>query len=342
MLINLRVSVTKTVICRFLCYMVRIIKNIILISLAVGSSMLMAQPSTASYKIVEVTGLHDSLNYHFIENQALYKEGWDTLVQPNFWRTLMTMDDDSALINIGSTRQIIKKVAVSDWNSYTDDEKNAIRDSIKKYYSLPEEEHVYMTSGKKSFYDFEKVMPSIGRGIKIFNENKVDPFYAQAILLIESPNKVQKSPVGAFGSFQIMKKVAINLGLKVNKYEDERKDFDKSAWASAKLIRTICIPETNKILNERGIKYDPNDLWYKFLVLHVYHAGAGNVKNAIDYINPCEGNMNLIVSLWQTEVGSFRNASQNYSQLALASLMELDKIIYNNCKFIYYCPLNEI
>ena len=295
------------------------------------------------YELVEVVGLNnDTTNYQFVQNQQLYIQGWDTLAQPHFWRELMTMEDDSALINIGSTRQIIKKIAVADWDKQTDEQKDAVRDSIKKHYGLPDEEHVYMTSGKKAFYDFERVIPSIGRGIKIFSENNVDPFYAQAILLIESPNKLQKSPVGAYGAFQIMRKVAINLGLKVNKYVDERKDFDKSAWASAKLIRTICIPETNKILAEKGITYNPTDLWYRLLVMHVYHAGAGNVKNAINVINPTKGDMNLITTLWKTEVGSFRNASQNYSQLALASLIELDNIIYNKCKFIYYCPIDKI
>jgi len=318
------------------------LKNIVLFCALIFGVCLSAQKSTDSYSLVEVAGLHASENYHFVENQQLYNDGWDKLVQPNFWRTLMTMGDDSALINVGSTRQIIKKVAVADWNKISDEQKDLIRDSVKSHYGLPEEEHVYMTSGKRAFYDFEKVMPSIGRGIEIFGQNNVDPFYAQAILLIESPNKTQKSPVGAYGSFQIMKNVAINLGLKVNKYEDERIDFDKSAWASAKLIRTICIPETNRILNTQGVSYNSEDLWYKLLVLHVYHAGAGNVKNAITKINPSEGNMNLIATLWQTEVGSFRNASQNYSQLALASLIELDSIIYKNCKFIYYCQLHEI
>jgi hypothetical protein len=318
------------------------IKNIILIVFLLTTSIGVAQTKTEAYNVVEVAGLHDSINYQFVQNQQLYNDGWDKLVQPNFWRTLMTMGDDSALINVGSTRQIIRRVAVKDWNKHTDAGKDAIRDSVKKHYGLPEEEHVYMTSGKKDFYDFEKVMPSIGQGIKVFNENKVDPFYAQAILLIESPNKMQKSPVGAYGSFQIMRKVAISLGLKVNKYVDERKDFDKSAWAAAKLIRTICIPETNKILNEKGIAYNSEDLWYKLLVLHTYHAGAGNVKNAVNLINPKKGDMQLITTLWQTEVGAFRNASQNYSQLALASLLELDEIIYNNCEFIYYCPLQEI
>ena len=107
-------------------------------------------------------------------------------------------------------------------------------------------------------------------------------------------------------------------------------------------IATTARRETNKILDAHGIAYNPEDLWYKLLVLHTYHAGAGNVRNAVNHINPSKGDIHLITTLWQTEVGSFRNASQNYSQLALASLIELDEIIYKNCEFIYYCPLNEI
>jgi len=185
-------------------------------------------------------------------------------------------------------------------------------------------------------FNFDKVIPSINRGIEVFTENKVDPFYAQAILLIESPNKLQKSSVGAYGSFQIMKKVAIKMGLKVNKYVDERKDFDKSAYAAAKLLQTICIPETNKMLLEKGINFNPSDLWYRLLVLHVYHAGAGNVKKAIDFLNPTEGNMQIITQLWQTEIGNFRNSSQNYSQLVLATMLQLDEIIYNKGNIVSY------
>jgi hypothetical protein len=316
-------------------------KHLLLIFLLVYGCRSYAQ-LLEKHRVIEVVGLHPSDDYKFVQSKQLYAEGWDKLEQPNFWRTLMTMEADSALINIGSTRQIIKKVSVKVWDKLSDDSKDVIRDSVKNHYGLPEDEHVYMTSGKKAFYDFQKVIPSIGRGIEIFNSNNVDPFYAQVILLIESPNKLQKSSVGAYGSFQIMRKVAISLGLKVNSTVDERKDFDKSAWASAKLIRTICIPETNKILNANNVAFNPNDLWYKLLVLHTYHAGAGNVSNAVNVIQPEEGNMGLITTLWQTEIGSFRNASQNYSQLALATLIELDRIIVDECKFIYNCPLTEI
>mgnify|MGYP003661789914 CR=1 FL=1 len=199
-----------------------IISSFFLISLV---SLSFVSPKAERTEIVEVTVLNDTTNFNFVSNNQLYTEGWSELPQPTFWRTLMTMGDDSALINIASTRQIIKKIAVSDWDKFSDIAKDKFRDSIRTSYSLKPEARIFMTSGKKSFYDFSNVMPSIGKGIEIFEKNKVDPFYAQAILLIESPNKLQKSNVGAYGSFQIMRRVAINLGLKVNKYTDERKDF---------------------------------------------------------------------------------------------------------------------
>ena len=289
---------------------------------------------TISEEEREFTGeagvVNDTVPTKFIVSEALYTEGWDTLAQPNFWRALMKMEKDSGIINIGSTREIIERVAIDEWDLFSDEEKSDYRDSVRVHHQLPEDEHIYLTSGKKHFYDFDKVMPSIGRGIEVFEENNVDGFYAQAILLIESPNKLQKSQVGAYGSFQLMRKVAIKMGLRVSGGIDERKDFDKSAWAAAKLIKTVCIPETNKILFEYGLNYNPEDIWYRLLVLHVYHAGAGNVKRAIRNIEfPCD-DRSLITTLWQTEAGGFRNASQNYSQLALASLMELDELLEKN------------
>jgi len=294
-------------------------------------------PSVEKVELMSVSGLNenDSTDYSFIKTHQLYAERWDTLSQPTFWRTLMNMHHDSALINVSSTRQIIKKVALKDWNKLTELDKECFRDSVRSFYFLPIEDRIFVTNGRKFFYDFDNVMPFISKGIDVFKQNNVDPFYAQAILLIESPNKLQKSNVGAYGSFQIMKDVAIHLGLKVNKQVDERKDFDKSAWAAAKLIRTICIPELNKILDAKCIAYNPNDIWYRLMVMHVYHAGAGNVRKVLDVINPKEGNMELITTLWQTEAGGFKNASQNYSQLVLASMLELDQLIYNRCNHLF-------
>ena len=68
----------------------------------------------------------------------------------------------------------------------------------------------------------------------LFENNGVDPWYAQAILLIESPAQLKKSVVGAYGAFQLMPSVARSHGIIVNKKIDERKDFNKSAFAAFK------------------------------------------------------------------------------------------------------------
>lgn len=275
-----------------------------------------------------------------VQENRIYTERWDTLAQPIFWRTAMNLTKDSGIINIGSTRQILELVSIDDWSDHSDEWKQAYRDSIRDYHCLPADEHIYMTSGKSHFYHFEDVLPAIDKAVQIFEAESTDPFYAQAILLIESPGKPKKSPVGAYGSFQLMKSVARSMGLTVNSTVDERKDFDKCAVGAAKLIRTVCIPEANKILAANHIDYSEDDLWYKLLVLHVYHAGAYNVGKAIKCVpEDLRCGNDIITELWKVECGSFRNASQNYSQVALASLIELESVIYSNCENIE--PLAE-
>lgn len=131
--------------------------------------------------------------------------------------------------------------------------------------------------------------------------------------------------------------VARNQGLIVNKTVDERKDFDRSAFAASNLLKRVCIPEARKIVAKYGLKYQETDIWFRLLVLHVYHAGALNVAAAIDKINPERAGQDIITRLWQTTAASFGNNSQNYSQLALASQLILDNLIHSNCDYIHSC-----
>jgi hypothetical protein len=181
-----------------------------------------------------------------------------------------------------------------------------------------------VTSGKQFFYDFDKAFTNFDRGINAFVANGVDPWYAQAILLIESPNKLQKSNAGAYGPFQLMKDVARLFGLTVNRHLDERADFERSAYAASSLIKKICIPKTKEILDSLHVPYNESELWFKLLVMHSYHAGAGNVKKALYNFMPSKGDMSLIYTLWHTETKHFRSASQNYSQLVLAAMLEMN------------------
>jgi hypothetical protein len=215
--------------------------------------------------------------------------------------------------------------------------KNEFKSDLRRKHNLDENETILVTFGKNNFYRFDDVYPSIAKGIIAFENQNVDPWYAQAILLIESPGQLQKSPAGAYGAFQLMPGVAKAQGLTVNKYQDDRKDFDKSAIAASKLIKRICIPETKKILNEYNIEYLESDLWFRLFVLHVYHAGAGNVRAVMNTIQPQTGGQNLITQMWKTKAGKFGNASQNYSQIALASQLILHEMVENDCVKLFDC-----
>jgi hypothetical protein len=305
-------------------------------------------PATANSKFLnnpnnleklQVLNNLDSSGKFFIHIPHLYNQGWDTLAQAKFWRSLIRLNPDSGLVNVASSRLIIDVVNTKEWDRKTDLDKEAYRDSVRKKHKLSPEEKIFFTKGKADFYDFEGAMETIDRGIFIFEREKTDPFYAQTILLIESPGKCAKSSVGACGSFQLMKTVAIQMGMKVNSTVDERTDFDKSAQGAAKLIRTVCIPQAKEMCARLGLSYKETDLWFRLLVLHNYHAGAGNVGRALNLIENPTSDKALITTLWQTKAGAFGNASQNYSQVAIAALLELDDIIFKKYENVYFHPL---
>lgn len=285
-------------------------------------------------EILQVKQLNDSVYKKFMRTESLFTEGWDTLAQPFFWKSVMQMSEDSCVINIAKNRQIISKMSVSDWDSKSDEVKDNYRDSVRKIYGLTADDKIFMTTGKRDFYQFDLVIPSISKAVEIFEEQNVDPWYAQAILMIESPGKIAKSNAGALGPFQLMPSVARSHGLKVDKTIDERKDFYKSALGASSLIHNTCLPYAREMLSEQNISYNENDLWFRLFVLHIYHAGAFNVKKALIHISPKTGGMELITTMWQTKVGKFGNASQNYSQLALAAMFIFDEMLWENCDYI--------
>ncbi len=282
------------------------------------------EPALLHPDVIRITAFNDTVLRNMVNTKQIYDLGLDKLPQIIFWRKIMNLSPDSGIVSLAANRTIYCTKLTTSWDLLGKQGQDQFRDSLRKLYVLGDSASVLFTKGKNDFYDAKSVVPQIDRAIPIFIHQGVDPFYAQAILLIESPGKVLKSNAGAFGPFQLMKSVAIQMGLKVNKHIDERKDFEKSSWAAAKLLRTICIPYTRSMLANLGISYDENELWFRLLVLHVYHAGAGNVAKALAATDLCEGGMFLIQKLWQTKAGAFGKSSQSYSQLAIAAFLELD------------------
>jgi len=269
--------------------------------------------------------------------QDLFVDKWDVLAQPQFWKQIMLLSPDTVLVNVSATRQILRKMSVTEWGSQTNDEKESYKDRLREQFGLPANEQLYVTSGKNDFYKFDAVYPQLSKGVAAFEEAGVDPWYAQAILLIESPGQLKKSRSGAYGAFQLMPSVARAQGLTVNKYVDEREDFERSAYGSSRLISRVCIPEAKNILKNHNIAYKESDVWFRLFVLHIYHAGAGNVAAVVNKIAPEQGGQQLIKDMWQNSAAGFGNNSQNYTQLALASQLILHEMIETQSQKMYFC-----
>ena len=304
-----------------------------LLSICIILSAQLIQAQKGSSWEHEKLWIADEHNSNLIlENEQIYSERWNILPQALFWKRIMKLSSDSCLVNVASTRQILESIDSKEWYALNKTQKLNFREEMRLKHNIQNGEKIYVTSGKSDFYKFEEVYPTLREGITVFDEMCIDPWYAQSILLIESPGQLKKSISGAYGAFQLMPGVARAQVLTVNKTTDERKSFEKSATAAAKLIKNICIPEAKKILNTHELSYSENDLWFRFLVLHIYHAGAGNVAAVLNVINPKEGSQELIKSMWQNKAAGFGNSSQNYSQLAIASQLILHDMVYSNCE----------
>ena len=265
-----------------------------------------------------------SFNTKFVYCHELQAERLDTVARTIFWRKLMNTAKDTFVFYASPEKAVLGTIPADAYNQYSDIQKAQFKDSLRASNGLAADKRIMYAMGRNHFYNVSSVIQDIEKSNVIFKQQGVDPFYAQAILLIESPGKLAKSTVGAYGPFQLMKSVGLKYGLKVNSKIDERGNLEKSAVAACKLISSICVPYTNKMLEKYNLAYCETDLWYRLLVLHVYHAGAGNVAKALNVMQPQVGNMAMIMQLWNTNAGGFQNCSQNYSQVAIASLFELE------------------
>lgn len=292
-------------------------------------------PYNWDHEMIEVT--KPTASGLLMNAETIFSQEWDKLPQANFWKEIMKLSPDSCLINVASDRRILLKMSIRDWKAQSEAEKTVFKNKLKEENNIDLSENIFVTTGKNDFYKFKDVYPSLTKGVLAFEKYGVDPWYAQAILLIESPGKLARSSAGAYGAFQLMPGVARAQGLTVNKYVDERKDFDRSAYGASSLIKRICIPEAKRILDAHNLTYNEDDLWFRLFVLHVYHAGAGNVKAVVNKINPTEGGQALITQMWQTSAASFGNSSQNYTQLALAAQLILHDMVKDECVRLFDC-----
>src|SRR5437868_4488793 len=75
------------------------------------SSPAFSQMDAGKVPVVEkyIVGYNDVTKMKFIDDAALYSEGWQTLAQPKFWQQIMNLAPDSAIVCVGSNRKMLDR-----------------------------------------------------------------------------------------------------------------------------------------------------------------------------------------------------------------------------------------
>ena len=110
-----------------------------------------------SQNIIDVYCSDDTCSHSVIDTEMLVIERWDTLPQSKFWKTVINTTKDSCIINIASSRTILATINQELWFSQTEDEKKQFKDSINKYFCLDTTTKLYVTTGKKEFYQIQNL-----------------------------------------------------------------------------------------------------------------------------------------------------------------------------------------
>jgi len=248
-----------------------------------------------------------------------------------FWQRVLSLNSDSVVVFSKGERQILRILPQSDLKLLQDScGRDSFYHNIRFHHELNHACQLKYLQGRKEFYHFNNVVPAIPVAAKIFSQFEVSPVLAELVLLIESPSNPHiKSISGAAGHFQLMPYVAKKYGLTISSNQDDRVNLEKSAMAAAKHFKYYCIPQANKILQNNHIDIDQNALWYQLFVLHVYHAGSGNVAKVVQQIGEVRDGNYLIQMMWQFTAGGFKSSSQNYSQIALAAYLNYEAFLFN-------------
>lgn len=249
---------------------------------------------------------------------------------PLFWRRVLDLGRDSSIVVDIETRLTYGVLPARLIDSM---ERLGKLDSFAKAFRMQlgfdSTAPIRFVRGKAPFFQYGKVGPMLHKAFAEFSQLGVDPRIAELLLLIESPNNPNGvSSSGAVGHFQLMPFVAKKYGLTVSTSKDERLDFSRSAYAAARLVKEYAMPEADEICASVGLMPQHRELWYHLLVLHIYNAGAGSVKQAAAVIGQVEDPYDFIQALWKTKAGRFGNQSQNYSQVALASYCKYRDFLY--------------
>ena len=64
-------------------------------------------------------------------------------------------------ISLASNRKVLARMTTDYYDGLSYSGKRAIKDSVKRHYKLPSSETIYVTYGRKDFYQIHKTLPNI-------------------------------------------------------------------------------------------------------------------------------------------------------------------------------------
>ncbi|MBL7918626.1 MAG: hypothetical protein JNM96_09520 [Bacteroidia bacterium] len=70
-------------------------------------------------------------NHNYIFDKQIYAFRCDTIQQVKFWRSIMRLDKDSAIVNVATFRHEIIKTHCNEWSQKPDEFKTCLKDSVR-------------------------------------------------------------------------------------------------------------------------------------------------------------------------------------------------------------------
>ena len=68
--------------------------------------------------------------------ESIFEERWDGLAQAQFWKEIMLLSSDSCIINVASSREILRKMSNRDWERQSEVEKNNLKLQLKTSHNI--------------------------------------------------------------------------------------------------------------------------------------------------------------------------------------------------------------
>jgi Flp pilus assembly protein CpaB len=129
------------------------------------------KPVSNSLFVEKVVVSHEDVQrMKFVNENELYEDGWDELAQPMFWKKIICLSPDSCIINVASTRTYLETSNYKSWVRQSETQKTIYKNQVRQNFCVDPTQELYVTNGKKEFYEHRKSIATINKAVAYFYE----------------------------------------------------------------------------------------------------------------------------------------------------------------------------